>query len=464
MKNRKRMIIKAVACILTCCMILPFCLSGCSNNGKTLMSLDKHKFSVNFYQLMLSQQKGAMAYEINSIYGNYNSEKFWGMTIDKETQKTNADYYEELVLERGKDYLAALALFDELERTKTDFEFPKVYEQNIDAAIESMKQDTGGTKNSLNTVLSEYGINHKMLKNFLIMDAKFYYVMDYLYGADGSKIGDAVKEEYYNENYVSCKEIIIQKYSYVYRTDEDGNEIYFDPQTQKPIYDKTQNLKYNKDGTVVVDKEGTRMYFDKDGEIAYDKLTGVRIPVTDGATGAVVTQQYSEEKINSLREKAKALVADADGKGINYFETLRMKNSESYSSSDKTEGNIFLDVNMTYSAYSSKIFDYMADSLEKMQVGDVKLIEDEVCFAIIIKTELESGAWGNEKYEEAFTVLNDFTNGLIYELYDAKLAPYKERIEIDHKVLDSLNFSIRTVSPNYYYPDPNVAYYLYESE
>ena len=458
-------IMKIAVCVLACCLIIPLCLTGCSGNGKTLMSLDGHNFSVNYYQLMLTQQKGSMANWINSNYGNYNSEKFWGMTVDIETQKTNADYYEELVLERAKNYLAALALFDELEKTKSDFDFPKAYEESIKASIQNMiENDAGGSKTKLNSILSEYGINMKMLESFLIMDAKSAYVMDYVYGSDGSKISADVKELYYKEHYVSCREIVIQKFAYVYETDEDGTEIYYDSETGYPIYDTTKTPKFNTDGTSVTDKVGNRIYYDDNGKIAYDKVKGVRRVLTDEFSGAVITQTFSDEKINTLREKAKMLAVDADGKGLNYFESLRIENSDGYLSTDETNGNMFFDVRTNYSSYTSEIFDDITDSLETMKVGDVKLVEDDLSFTIIIKTDLESGAWNEEKYDESFNVLNDFVGSLIVDLYSAKLAPYRDRIEINDKVFDSIDFGIVSVSPNYYYPDPDTAYYLYETD
>ena len=92
MKNK---FVKAAAVLLVLCMLIPMILSGCASKGITLVSLDGYNLSENLYQLMLTQQKGKMAYAVNSEYGSYNSEQFWGMTVDMETQKTNEQYYNE---------------------------------------------------------------------------------------------------------------------------------------------------------------------------------------------------------------------------------------------------------------------------------------------------------------------------------------------------------------------------------
>ena len=463
---KKSRIIKAVACLLMLCVILPMTLFGCSGSGKTLMSLGKHKFSVNLYQLLLTQQKGSMAYSINSQYGSYNSEKFWGMTIDKDTQKTNAQYYDELMLEKAKNYLCAMALFDELEATKSDFEFPAQYQENIEAAVKNMIEvDAGGSKTKLNSILSDYGINYKMLKEFLIMDAKATYVVDYLYGTDGSKIGDAVKEQYYNENYVSCKQILFQKYYYVYETDEDGNEIYYSTETGHPIYDTTKIPAKNEDGTSVLDKNGNQIYLNSDGSVAYDTLNGEKQIKVDPMTGEDVIELYSNDKIIKLREQAQKLAAEADGKGINVFESMRVEHSADYDPEDEAGGMMFYDTNIKYSNFTSEYIDELAGELSEMQVGDVKLLESELSLNIVIKTDLDKKAWSEEKYkyyfeDEAYGMF-DFIENLKTELYGVRLLQYAKDIEVDTKVLDSIDFSISNVAPNFYYPDPEIAYYLY---
>jgi len=466
--NNKR-ITGFVACLLALCFLFSACLTGCATKGKKLLSLGKNEISVNIYQLMLTQQKGNMAYAIYNQYGNYNSEAFWGIVVDAKKQWTNAQYYDDLVLTRAKNYLCAMALFDELESTKSDFEFPKAYEKSIDAAIQSMIDvDAGGSKTKLNSILSEYGVNINMLREYLIMDAKSNYVVDYLYGSDGSKISDAVKEQYYEENYVSCKQILLQKYYYVYETDDEGNLIYFSTDTRYPIYDTTKTPKYNSDGTSVVDEYGNRIYYNSDGSIAYDTVNGITRIVVDEMTGEEVYRMYSDEKIAQLKEQALKLAAEADGKGINAFEALRIENSGDYQIDDETGGMMYYDTNIDFSTFTMEFIDEITDSLEDMEIGEVKLLESDLSYNIIIKTELENEAWNKEKYSEYFSDkvhgIYDFITNVKIDLYTARLAQYADRVVVDEKAFASIDFSISNVSPNFYYPDPDVAYYLYTEE
>ena len=72
--------------------------------------------------------------------------------------------------------------------------------------------------------------------------------------------------------------------------------------------------------------------------------------------------------------------------------------------------------------------------------------------------------WNTQKFKDEIYGVTDFINNLKADLYDTRLAGYRENIKIDTEVLDSIDFSISNVTPNYYYPDPNVAYYLYTQE
>ena len=464
MKNKT---IKIIACLLAICVLIPMTLSGCGRKGKTLLSLDNYKFSINLYQLMLSQQKGSMAYYLRAQYGSYNSEQFWGATIDKETQKTNEEYYNEAILERAKNFLCALKLYDELAKEKSDFKMPASYMENINTAINDfIENDGGGSKNKLNSILSEYGINVDMLEEFLIMEAKAAYVVDYLYGSDGSKIGDAVKTEYFKENYVSCKQILIQKYYYLYEVDEDGKEIYYDESSGHILYDKRKTPARNDDGSAKLDKNGNQIYYNDDGSIAYDKQNGVKRVQIDSVSGEMVYRMYDDEKIAKLGEKAREILAEADEKGINSFDLLRKEYSEDYDRNDTTNGMMYYATNVTYSADSSEFLDEIVSSLDGMEIGDVKLLESDLSYNIIIKTELESGAYKNEKYENYFSDetygVFDFIYNLKSELYSARLANYIADVEIDEGLLADSALSIKTVVPNFYFPDPDIAYHFYD--
>lgn len=463
----KKRLIKVIALMLSLCMIIPAALSGCGSKGETLISLDDYTLSVNLYQLMLTQQKGRMAYAINSEYGSYNSERFWGMTIDMATQMTNEEYYNNAILERAKNFLCALKIYDELAKEHTDFKMPGSYTDNIDAAMDDFLQnDANGSKTKLNSILSEYGINTEMLEEFLLMEAKAAYVVDYLYGDDGSKIGEAVKTEFYQDNYVACKQILIQKYYYLYEVDEDGNEMYFNKDSGQVAYDTTKTPAINDDGSAKRDKDGNQIFYNNDGSIAYDKVNGEKKVQVDSVSGEPVYRMYSDEKIASLKEKANDILLEADEKGINGFDVLRREYSNDYDAADTTDGMMYYSKNVKYSSVSSEFLDEIVTSLAGMEIGDVKLLESDISYNIIIRTELGAGAYNDEKFtnyfsDETYGVF-DFIFNLKNELYAARLANYISDVVVDEELLEKSGLTIKTAVPNFYYPDPDIAYHFYD--
>lgn len=463
----RKNILKTIVFIVAACLLLPLTFSGCASKGETLLSLDDYKISENIYQLMLTQQKGKMAYAIYSEYGDYNSEKFWGTTIDMNTQITNEDFYNKAVLDKAKNFLCALKLYDELKSSKSDFKMPETYLTNIEAAINDfVEYDADGSKTKLNNILSQYGINMKMLEEFLIMEAKAAYVVDYLYGADGSKIGTAVKNEYFKNNYVACKQIIIQKYYYIYETDEDNNEIYYDADSGKIIYDTSAIPAIDANGEYLKDKDGTQIYYNKDGSIAYDKKNGQRKPVIDSVSGEAVYKMLDDDTIAALKEKAQSILAEADEKGINGFDVLRRKYSEDYNASDKTDGVMYYATNVNYSSITASILDEITSKLSNMEIGDVTMVESDLSFNILIKAELGSNAYDDENFKSYFSDTSygvfDFIGNLKSQLYANRLAEYVKDVKVDEKKLDALSFSISNVLPNFYYPDVDVAYHFYD--
>ena len=62
---------------------------------------------------------------------------------------------------------------------------------------ELIRTDGDGSKTKLNSVLANYGVNYKMLKEYYVMKAKFSAVQDHIY----STMGPNVKGDYLKENY-----------------------------------------------------------------------------------------------------------------------------------------------------------------------------------------------------------------------------------------------------------------------
>lgn len=467
MKKIKLRTVLCLALSLTF-VFLSFPLTGCSAKGKTILSLGKHEITSNIYKLMLTQQKGTMAYAIQSKYGNYDSENFWGMTVEYATQKTNAQVYDEAVLEKAKNYLCALALFDELKASKSDFSMPESYTKNIETAIaDFIEYDGGGSKTKFNSILSTYGVNITMLKEYLLMQAKAAYALDYLYGSDGGKIGDGVKDTYFEENYVACKQILIQKFRYIYETDKDGNEIYYSKESGNPLYDSKKIPALDENGKQKRDEHNNPIYCNEDGSLAYDTVNGERKIKVDSVTQREMYEMLDNATLATLREKAMQLTETAVGKDENGFDLLRAQESFDYSKTDKSNGIMYYATNVKYATTSSDYLDTITKALSGMKVGDVKFLESDLSYNIIMKVDLRKGAYSDENYKHYFNDeiygVYDFITNLKNDLYNARIAGYYNNIQVNTEEIARLDFSIRNVIPNYYYPDPDVPYYNYEN-
>ena len=173
-KTKRILIIALAIVILISCVIIAFSCSH-SRTGEPLLTLDKSEISVNLFMLMLSRQKGYLA----SSYG-YGAKalqnSFWDSVMDTATGKTYDDYYTAAVLESAKTYIAALALFDEL-----NLKLPKSYEEEIDAELDELIfNDANDSKTEFNNLLAEYGANYKVLREAYILEAKIEALKIYL--------------------------------------------------------------------------------------------------------------------------------------------------------------------------------------------------------------------------------------------------------------------------------------------
>ncbi len=293
MKNKAVKIISLILALVMCLGVL----CSCSTNSKTYAKSEGgNKISVAMYSLITSLMKGNDAYYIRQEYGDYNSASYWNQIVDPDTQMTMKEYYQYMIDLKITNYLAALDLFDELGLELTDEELAKIDEE---LAV-FVEQDGNGSKNVLNKeILAKFGANYDTLREYKIINAKISKLSAYLYGSNASKVSDTIKQDYFKENYLAFKMILIPTYSYAYNTDKYGNDVYYKvdsegkPQKEKGddgktyfvvAYDKENGimLDVDSDGKNDVDSLGYTLYYTYDNlAIYYDKENGVTYD-TDG--------------------------------------------------------------------------------------------------------------------------------------------------------------------------------------
>ena len=430
---------KAIAFAL-CLVLMLSALFGCASSGKTFMKIEDTEMSVNIYMLFLSRMKGRLA-SANYFGTSALRNDFWD-TYMSASGETYNDYYSSEVLEDTKEYLAALHMFDEL-----GLELPDSYIEEIDEELKTLvEQDANGSKNEFNAILADYGVNYKMLREAYIIEAKLAYLNDYLFATDGSKISPVLMEDYYQANYVRFKHVFIYTYALVYETDSNGDDIYFDATNNNKIaYDKTAALKTDDSGEVVKDKNGDKIHVTDDGKIAYDKINGKRSPVFD-SNGNQQTRKYTEKELITASDYAQTVLEKCEEGNYTLFDKLVENYTEDEGMLKYTNG-YYLTATSDYDAPKVR------DALFEMKAGEIKRIDSDYGIHIVMKYELDEGAFSKEINSDFFIDTKSggykFMSALKSYLLAEQLKPYKEKIEIDEGLIEGVD--IKSVGANYYY-------------
>lgn len=432
----KKLWIKGLA-LLTAIIMLLGAAVGCGSS-KALLTLNGASLSVNLYELMLSIQKGNMAYMIKYWYGDPNSEEFWGTVID-ENNTTWDDYYTLAVYKKAKNLLAGAAVFDEM-----GLSLDAATVKSIDNAIDDLIENDAGSKKALNSILSQYGVNVGMYRDYKILEAKSQVLAEHLYGKGGSKIGASLKENFLKENYVAFKQIFIANYYYVFVTDENGDTVYY-TDNGAIAYDTAK-------GTPKVGEDGKFVYYTADGRIAYDTVAGKPSPVLD-EKGEQKIENYTQKQMQERANLAVDLM-DLAGSDAAVFESLR----ETYSDEGMEDGVLddalcYLATNVEYESIDMKFMDQIAEALTGIQVGETTVVATDYGYHLVRRYDVEPGAYADSSLAQWFTDSTygvfDFINNLENQLFLKVLEPYTQRIECDDELLDSV--SLKDVNPNYYY-------------
>lgn len=437
MKRCKKNFFRAVTLILSLIAVLS-CFVGCASTGKTMMELDGTELSVNVFQLFLSRMKGSLCSSY-SFGAEALQDSFWDKITSVDGSTYN-DYYTNLVLEDAKTYLAALYVFDQ-----KGLELPKSYEEEIDAEIDRLIQEDGeGSKAKMNSILSDYGANLKVLREAYLIDAKISYLTDYMFGSNGSLIADNLIEEYYEQTYARFKQVFLYTYDYVYETDGDGQDIYY-KEDGKISYDTAATVKVDGNGEPVLDKNGDRIYVGEDGKIAYNKSGASRKNVLD-ADGNKVLAGLSEAELAQTKADAAQIFEMAVKGDYDGFDKLVEKYSED-TGMETYPGGYYLTATTGYDSPE------VVEKLFQMQPGDVAQVSSQYGIHIFMRYELEEKGYEAEENSDFFISTTDsnyvFMNDLKNKLLMEYLKPFKERILLDEAVFGQAD--IKSVGANFYY-------------
>ena len=439
--------LKNIICLVIVLATVLISFASCGGLGKPLLKLDNSELSVNLFKLYLSRTKGMLCSA--DYFGQTAKDSgFWETWIDVYDKKTYNTHYTELVLDNAKSYLAAVAEFDRL-----GLKLPQSYIDEIDAKLQEMiDSDADGSINAFNAILSEYGANYDILREAYIIEAKIAYLREELFGVNGSKIGANIIDDYYKENYVRFKQIFLYSYELVYDEDANGDKIYYrNDDNSRVSYDTTQTAKTNADGKYAIDEKGDRVYVytDENGKerIAYKKTDAAPKQKYDSNGNPVVRYfEANSEEMNILLSDAKAIMEEAKTGDFATFDSLVEEYNQENGSNDYPNG-YYVSQNTAYEARE------VIDELFKMQVGEIKQIQSEYGIHIIMKYELEDGAYTFEENEDLFISIKTGTYVFMSYLMDELLAEYvsaaKARITVDEELLKTVD--IQRAGINFYY-------------
>lgn len=443
----KKLFMRAAALLLVILMLaLP--LASCAG-GKKMLTLKvdgkTYSISVNLYELMCSAMKGTlMAYNYTLEGHRPSQDAYWDImdTYDGKTMETSDSFYRKNVLENCKAYLVSLYLFDKYELALSE-SAKKEIEETMD---ELVKTDGEGSKTKLNSVLANYGVNYKMLKEYYTIKAKFKAVQDHIY----STMGPNVKGEYLNENYVHFYQIFLANYTYVYETDKNGDTIYYDTTTNQILYKKTEFTQTTASGKTETDSKGNVIYYTDvtRTHISYDSEKGQPSYKMDGES--YVTKPMTEDELDKLVERANDLTQSLQGVSKDTFVAKVSSESDDTQAAIYTDG-YYLQKGVDFSA-SGEDFMYLDTIVEQLSSADVKdgdviMIASPSGYHILMKCAPTEKAYELEANAVWFT---NFVSGFTAEVFAERAEPYLAQIDLNEKVYAKAP-SMKEVAINYFY-------------
>lgn len=436
----KKILLRALLCLLILATLLGSV--SCSGKGKTLLSLNEDgievTFSANEYQLMLSRYKATLA-EVQNV----NSDAFWSSWVNSTT--TMDEHYRESILNNCKTYLIALYLFEAEGLSLTESELDEVDE----IMNEFLLTDGDGSKAKLNSILADYGVNYDILKDVYLMQTKIEKLKTHLYGTDASGIVKAEKDKYMTENYVHYKQLFLPFTKYVYETDVNEDAIYYKPSTDdetvagnRICYDTVNGTASDK-----TDKNGDIIYYLEDGKtVAYDVTDGIRKKLVD-EDGNYQTADLTDDEKKALKAEKNALFDELKTATDQNFEAAieRVYKQKDLPADQNTDGYYIR--RSEYSGTSSYLNDVIS-ALDKMEDGDVDVIESDYGYFIIRKYKFTEKAYDLEANKNSWFA--NFNDLIVNKFFSELCQPYYDKIVVDEAVYADVP-SMKDIKVNYFY-------------
>lgn len=394
---------KYVALMLALIMLLGV-LASCAAKGQTLLKMEKDKITVNTVYLYLSRLKGYLS--TANAYGlSAEEDSFWDTLMSTDGMTYDA-YYTNQILENAKLYVAALHVFRE-----RGLELPKETVKAIDDELqEIIDTEWDGSKTEFNKKLATFGANYDVLREAKIIEAKIEYLRADLFGADGSKIGTQLKEDYYQKNYRRFKQMFFYTCNFVTELDADGNEKVV---TDSNGYAKIEPMT-EKEIQHVIDRT----------TVAFDKA------VVDGVSFLDAWKNKKTAKGDSVLFDAMLNETDANGKYVYTEDPGRAE----------YPNGIYLTADSNYD------FSDVRDAVFEMAVGEIRVIRSDYGFHVVMRYENDAVAYADEANADCFAGFASTLEDLLLEEY---LAPYVALVSVDEQAYAGI--SIKDVAANLHY-------------
>lgn len=498
----KQKLISLLAALLAVLMLF----SGCAAHGKTFIEAGNEEISINVFQLYLSRMKGTLATAGHDV----NNADFWATIehLDGKDQ-TRSEYFTNQVLEGLKQIAAALCLYDEL-GLRLDPAVEDEIDLWIDELVEEVGEGSKSQFNSVLsayganiTVLRDAAIIEAKLNQLKV---ELYGEDGSLVGS--TKKEQFYKDNYYRGYQMLISNVYHdhdrdddgRTVYYVANAEgnliqgEDGSlVIAYDttatPETKDGVtayykfgdiaYDIEQIPKTDANGNFMRDAEGNKIFVDEHGKVAYDTKNGRPATKKDGeqtvpevdengntvyrkwviaydtkngkpnykynAKGENLLANYTEDEMAKRLLKAEEIAKACQGNTALFLEYMKeFGENQDFNNTYAPNGMYFT----TGSYNADTIFSTFSTELAKMQVGDLMILNSSSGYYILMRSELDDGAWQKEENSRWFSSLTDL---VIESMLQDKLGAegYLDRVVVNEALLGTVDITM--VAANNYY-------------